>query len=121
MGWILQGGYSLASGNGEDWQIIPVSLDTEAVAYAFRLVYPQPVPASWQRAGFWAWLQQVEGEWLHSQSNTLPLLSVDGKQALTLIDESQSTTIARGPNVYALAVSISYWVPRQSIEIWVLH
>lgn len=120
MPWGLQGISPLADGNVEDWQIVPVSLDLNAVAYAFRINYPMPVPSSWQRAGFWAWLQLVEGQWVHSQTNNLPLLRVGGQQALTVIGPNQSYTLARGPNVYALAVSISYWVPRSSVEVWVL-
>lgn len=120
MPWAKQITWPMPAGLGEAWEIVPVLFDPLAVAYGFRLVYPGALPPNWQRAGFWCWVQEAEGQILHSETHPIPILQIAGNQAITVIGRNQSDTVPVGPNVFAVAVSINNWVPRIAVEIWVL-
>jgi hypothetical protein len=120
MTWELQVDYPLPSLPDDSWILVPVLLDVEALAYGFRLKIPNGLPSTWNTAGYWCWCQDATGEWVHSELHTIPLLSIGGEQVITLLGANQTDVLGVGPNIYAIAISVNKWVPRNSVEILVL-
>jgi hypothetical protein len=110
----------LAADNSERWQFAGVGIEASATGYGFRLVLPATLPADWQRAGFWCWIQFVGGQWVHSETHAIPIVRLVGNQLITVIGANQVDNLPGSPTVFALGLSIHRWIPRSNVEIWVL-
>lgn len=120
MAWMLQTTFPLAAAPDERFQLVPVLLEADAIGYGFRVINGLALPDTWQRQGWWMWVQGAGGRYFHSEVHPLPILSVGNAPPITLIGANQSDTLGVTPSEFAVAISLSRWVPRESVEVWYL-
>lgn len=121
MAWELQSQVPLQASPVESFQIVPVAIVSDALAYGFRVNIGATLPPTWQRLGFWMWMQEAGGFWFHSEAHDIPNLFVNGIRPIALIGANQVDVIAFPGSNFALGLSLQRWVPRDSVSVLVLR
>lgn len=118
--WELQVTYPLAPAPAEYYQAVAIGINSNALAYGFRLEGTGTLPINWQSLGYWAWIQGVGGPPVVGALNQIINPGPDLVSPIHLIGASQVDVLGLPLEFAGLVVAVNRWVPRTGLSVFVL-